>query len=367
MKKTLKNSFDDIRLSQEKKEQMLDTLMQETAAGKRRARKWLSAAAGIALAICVGSGIGYAATGQTPARFLTSFFQKEGEHAGQDISAGFTTVNETFLDRGIQYTAEQYFYDAKDGTAFVQIHIRPVKEQPFLSWKTAYQYGCEKYQLQDSFDGVEEWRQMCQMDKAQMDIYKEIVQEKHIFGDFIIADSKNAGTLVRGDSTLEFVNDREAYLYLNFEKIDMKSGQIQIAYQNPENETVWTSEKWNASGEIASYEVELPKKKSNMQMSVNGYSISVAVDQSVFDAPDIWPFQKLELTMKDGTVYYFSNKQKTSDVSENRHLLSYYSQVDIVKDKTFLRFWFENGYQRVCIDMDAVKSLKMDGQTCKIK
>lgn len=314
MRKTFKNSMDSIKLSQNQKEQMLQSIFREEAIRQKRKRKYLSAVACVVLVLGIGSGVGYAATGHTPLRFLTSFFQTK-ENSGTDLAAGFVSADEKFSNQNIQYEVQQYFYDASEQILYVQVHLQSADDQELV--------------------------------------------EQNMQGQFLVSvDGKILSDTI-GESSLELVNDREGYLYLDFEEIKNPDKPVTLVYCDSDDKTVWKSKTWKDSGKIRSYTIDDLDKSKNVKLSVSGYGISGTINQAVFEDADTWPFQKIEVILNDGTVYYFRADEKREKESEKKYPLSFYRHTDIVKNKTFVRFYYQNGFKRVYIDVDSIKSVKI--------
>lgn len=349
--------MDSIKLSQNQKEQMLQSIFQEEAIRQKRKRKYLSAVACVVLVLGIGSGVGYAATGHTPLRFLTSFFQIK-ENSETDLAAGFVSADEKFSNQNIQYEVQQYFYDASGQILYVQVHLQSTDDQPFLNWETAYQYGCNEYGLNNSFENVKEWKEECLLKQEEMEQYQEIV-EQNMQGQFFVSVDGKIFSDTIGESSLELVNDREGYLYLDFEEIKNPDKPVTLVYCDSDDKTVWKSKTWKDSGKIRSYTIDDLDKSKNIKLSVSGYGISGTINQAVFEDADTWPFQKIEVILSDGTVYYFRADEKREKESGKKYPLSFYRRTDIVKNKTFVRFYYQNGFKRVYIDVDSIKSVKI--------
>lgn len=120
---TYTKAMADINLTDEAGEQLLLRAQKRVSAKKTGRKRLVAAAACTAVVIVAGTGISYAATGETPLGLFIALFEDNNTSEALELSEGFTECNETVTDGNLDFTLERYWYDKENGIVYLESEI----------------------------------------------------------------------------------------------------------------------------------------------------------------------------------------------------------------------------------------------------
>lgn len=257
-------------------------------------------------AISVGTGVCYAATGNSPIRLFSALFRDSDSNAVKQISGSFVEPNAVLEFDNKEFILEKYFFDQEQGIIFAEMTLGTTDGSPVISWDDAYSEAI-LYGWSVEADTAGEWEKLCQQDEEQYQIYKNVCEEamdnlnlywplKDYTGN-ISLEMENVGTYhiyaicteeeVTGGSGAE-LNEKDSALLVkyNFETV----GKIPM-----EN-----------TGTLNQRNVDVSKITNCSKANLTGAFMQIYYDNKDIDNPAGYknlPFDKIEIIMKDGYVY----------------------------------------------------------------
>ncbi|MCD8109603.1 MAG: hypothetical protein LUE14_05830 [Clostridiales bacterium] len=341
---TYTKAMADINLTDETGEQLLLRAQKRASTKKAGGKRLAAAAACAAVVVVAGTGISYAATGETPLGLFFALFEDNNTSEALELSEGFTECNETVTDGNLDFTLVRYWYDRENGIVYLESEISTN----------------DGSSLNDQADIAEPWSFILDTE-----------------GSYIISE-----TVTQDDTTLHLY---EIHKIRNEESELTDEIICRVLFE--ENEV--GSFCLENTGETASRTADLSEICTGASLQITGGILFISLpDVSLTDADDPLVYaqqmiSQIDVEMSDGSVYQFwfsdlmesdtideSDSTDTADTSqENRTLTeseaSYVvSQLGIDATHQNDGFWqiSMQGVFTNFIDVNEVTAVKINGK-----
>lgn len=266
----------------------------------------LAAAACIVAALCVGSGINYAATGTTPLELFHHIFKDSDAEVGVQITESFNTEKQVIISRelNIQYILQSYWYDRESGTLLTQTEVSTLDGSPLVSWEDIYangdgvnddisQWYKDAKDLQSKFEAGEEYA---------FSIYENAVNT-YMEDNLIVMEENYYSAVGTGEQSVE--SDSAVRFYTIWYNIHDAKGELydeivlrpQFACDDPDAKFVLSD-----TGSMNEREIDISAIPNCIDAQLTGAYMTFSFESAASD-PTKDCVQQLEITMKDGTVF----------------------------------------------------------------
>lgn len=276
--------------------------------------------------ISVGTGVCYAATGDSPIRLFSALFRDSDSSAVAQVSESFVEPDAVLEFDNREFILEKYFFDQGQGIIFAEMTLRTTDGSPVISWEDAYFEAVSNGQLVEA-DTAEEWEKLCQKDEEQYQIYKDAcattVETDYLNLYWPLNDFKGNTSVEMEDPGIYHIraicteeepgggeneesNDRDSdisAIYTDQEVLDAKKDSVLLVRYC--FETVGRIPMEN-TGTMKQSNVDASKIANCTEVSLTGVFMQIYYDGKEIEKPEEYknlPFGRIEITMKDGHVY----------------------------------------------------------------
>lgn len=356
-------------------------------------------------AISVGTGVCYAATGDSPIKLFSALFGDSDSSAVAQVSESFVEPNAVLEFDNKEFILEKYFFDQEQGIIFAEMTLRTTDGSPVISWDDAY-FEAAFSGWPVEADTAEEWEKLCQKDEEQYQRYKDVCEEA-IEIDYLnlywpLKDFEGNTSVEMEEPGIYHINaictEEEPGGGQN-EESNEKDPDISVIYEDQEVldaqkdsvllvrycfETVGKIPMGN-TGTMNQRSVDASKIANCTEVNLTGAFMQIYYDGKGIEKPAEYknlPFDKIEITMKDGYVYQWDKATWTfyDDVVPGTERILTEEEEQMLEDEPGITK-IRNGGTRsnrdsICIfsfdfpdflNVEDIVSVNVDGVECLMK
>ena len=368
MYRDFRKEMEQIRLTEEKKEQMWQSLCRET--GLDPAVKMVSVHDG-------------QIQGQKKAvRLIGALFRGSSTEAVEQLGDVYKDTEESWVYEGIRYTLNGYWYDRENGYAMAEIGIETVDGSPFLDWGEAYEMleesDWQESEFFEAYPDADAWREACAGGEESYETYGRMADEAGVFLQTRFSDAwyrSGAVSVVYGsDHTADcfladsFVFGQDGQMLENFQlELVTGKGQVVGTYQMED------------TGALPIAVVRCPELLGGDRMEFSGAGFLLRLEEARRIGFEL---ETLQVVLRDGTEYCYDvhadDRQEEADQTgeadwEKSGELEYFREGE--KNFTSLGYmesltvglYCYSGTLEDYIDVHEIASVTLNGVSCTIE
>lgn len=298
-------------------------LQQESKRGMKIGwgRRLTTAAACVMAVVFVGTGVCYAATGESPIRLFRALFNSSDSHAVAQMEEGFVESNTVFEFDNLQFTFEHYFFDEGQGVILAEMMLETKDGSPIISWEEAYEEAQNDGEVSVVASSAEQWKKVCREDEEQYQIYSDICESlltENILLEWPLDGATSMYSVQIEDEGRWRIYELVVENAINEQESDVntdtdqdltekkQSSLMRIVYQDK----IVGEVSMGNTGTLRSRGVDERKILNCTKISLTGAYMQMRFhnDSDNSDSSDFEiPFDKFEITMKDGYIYQWAD------------------------------------------------------------
>lgn len=351
--------------------------------------------------ISVGTGVCYAATGESPIRLFSELFRASDEDAVAQISESFAEPNAVIEFDNKEFTLDKYFFDKEQGIIFAEMILRTTDGTPVISWDDEY-FKEMYYGFPNEVRTEEEKEAFFQENEEAFGAYKEAC-ETAIGSEYLglYWPLENAGANISVD-----MEDEETYhLYgifveedlQKYEESESDTGSTYIAVDQKLLDTKKDSVlrvtygdeivgeiSMENTGTIKYCKIDAEKIRNCTEVSLTGAYMQIYYEneEEILSDSEDFLVDRIDVTMSDGHIYRWNAAAWDFDsgvtsgtgrilTQEEAQLLE--DEPGITKIHVCSSLRMENGkgvfdcYFPEFLNVDDIVSVEVDGVECLVK